>query len=143
MKESKEDNHSVKESKEMRKIRINSSQNKEYADNTIKTAKYNIFTFLPFAVLYQFNNYFNIYFLFTAIILAIKEISPLDPGSAIAPFIIVIAISVIREGIEDVVSRLIFLFEQLIILKNKFYLLKKFILFTHLIFGFLEKSELR
>jgi hypothetical protein len=104
MKELKQDNHSVKDSKEMRKIMINSSQNKEYADNTIKTAKYNILTFLPFAVLYQFNNYFNIYFLFTAIILAIKEISPLDPGSAIAPFIIVIAVSVIREGIEDIVS---------------------------------------
>ena len=91
--------------KEMRKIMINSPPVKEYVDNTIKTAKYNWLTFLPLAIIYQFNNYFNIFFLFTAIILAIKIISPMDPGVAIAPFVIVIGVSVVREGIEDIVSK--------------------------------------
>jgi hypothetical protein len=90
--------------KEMRKIIINNNQIKQFVDNTIKTAKYNWLTFLPLAVIYQFNNYFNIFFLLTAIILAIKEISPMDPGVAIGPFIFVIMVSVIREGIEDYVS---------------------------------------
>ena len=49
--------------KEMRKILINQAGQKEFVDNTIKTAKYNWFTFFPLAVLYQFNNYFNIRFL--------------------------------------------------------------------------------
>ena len=91
--------------KEMRKIIINQPQLKHFHDNTIKTAKYNWVSFLPLAVIYQFNNYFNIFFLITAIILAIKEISPMDPGVAIGPFIFVIMVSVVREGIEDYVRK--------------------------------------
>jgi hypothetical protein len=80
--------------------------NKEkFCTNSIKTAKYNIFTFLPLAIIDQFtSNYFNIFFLFTAIILSIKIISPMDPGVALGPFIFVIGISVVRAGIEDYVS---------------------------------------
>ena len=84
-----------------RHIMINSPQMKEYVDNTIKTAKYNLLTFLPLAIVYQFNNYFNVFFLITAIILSIKEISPMDPAVAISPFLFVIGVSVIREGVED------------------------------------------
>ena len=90
--------------KETRKIYLNSVAHNNFCSNTIKTAKYNWFSFLPLAIAYQFKNYFNIFFLFTAIILAIKVISPMDPGTAIGPFIIVILISVVREGIEDYVS---------------------------------------
>ncbi len=97
----KEENNS----KTTRHIMINNSQIKEYIDNTIKTAKYNFLNFLPLAVVYQFNNYFNVFFLITAVILSIKEISPMDPGVAIAPFIFVIGVSVIREGVEDWVRK--------------------------------------
>ena len=90
--------------KEIRKVYLNSAIPNKFCSNIIKTAKYNWFTFLPLAIAYQFNNYFNIYFLFTAVILAIKEISPMDPGVAIGPFIFVIMISVVREGIEDYVK---------------------------------------
>jgi hypothetical protein len=91
----------------LRKFTINDdTTNKEkFCTNSIKTAKYNIFTFLPLAIVYQFtSNYFNIFFLFTAIILSIKIISPMDPGVALGPFIFVIGISVVREGIEDYVT---------------------------------------
>jgi magnesium-transporting ATPase (P-type) len=43
----------------------------------------------------------NVYFLIIAILLSIKVISPLDPLTAWAPLIIVIAISMMREGYED------------------------------------------
>lgn len=43
----------------------------------------------------------NVYFLIIAILLSIKVISPLNPLTAWAPLIIVIAISMIREGYED------------------------------------------
>lgn len=89
--------------KEFRKIYINQPENNFYCNNTIKTAKYNLFTFLPLAVFYQFNNYFNIFFLLTAIILSIKVISPMDPEVAIFPFIFVISVSIVREAIEDYV----------------------------------------
>lgn len=98
----KENNKSI--DKELRTIFINQPDLNLYCDNKVKTAKYNIFTFLPFAIFYQFNNYFNIFFLLTAIILSIKIISPMDPGVAIGPFIFVISISILREGIEDYVK---------------------------------------
>lgn len=49
----------------------------------------------------QFSRYANIYFLVTAIVQCVPKISPLSPVSAVAPFVFVIALSVIREGYED------------------------------------------
>jgi phospholipid-transporting ATPase len=43
----------------------------------------------------------NIYFLAVAILQSIPMISPLQPFSAVAPFVLVIAVSMIREAIED------------------------------------------
>jgi phospholipid-translocating ATPase len=92
----------------LRKFIINDTNHGSFCSNTIKTAKYNIFTFLPLAIVYQFtSNYFNIFFLFTAIILSIKIISPMDPGVALGPFVFVLGISVLREGIEDYVNILL------------------------------------
>lgn len=59
-------------------------------------------TFLPLALFYQFASYFNIFFLITAILLS-TNISPIDPGSANAPFILVLVVSLIGEAIEDLV----------------------------------------
>lgn len=92
--------------KEMRKVMINSPQKHNFPTNSIKTAKYNIFTFLPLAIVYQFTNYFNIFFLIASILMGIKALSSMDPGVAIAPFMIIIGISVVIEGIEDLVSNL-------------------------------------
>ena len=70
-------------------------------DNTIITSKYNVFTFIPKGLLYQFSRLSNIYFLFTAIIQSIPLISPLTSLTAIIPLIFVLGISMIREVIED------------------------------------------
>ena len=72
-----------------------------FKNNHISTTKYNIFTFLPKALLYQFMRFANVYFVFIAIIQSIPIISPLGPMSAILPLIFVLAVSLIREGIED------------------------------------------
>ena len=71
------------------------------SDNTINTTKFNIFTFLPKGLLYQFSRLSNIYFLFTAIIQSIPLISPLTSITAIVPLIFVLGVSMIRELIED------------------------------------------
>ena len=72
-------------------------------DNTISTTKYNIFTFLPKGLLYQFSQWANIYFLFTAIIQSIPIISPIKQSiTAIIPLIFVLGISLIREAFEDI-----------------------------------------
>ena len=73
----------------------------QFEDNNISTTKYNIITFLPKALLFQFIRYANIYFLVIAIIQLIPIISPLNPMTAVAPLVFVLLISMIREGIED------------------------------------------
>ena len=72
-----------------------------FSDNTITTTKYNLFTFIPKGLLYQFLSWSNIYFLFTAIIQSIKIISPITSITAIIPLIFVLGLGLIREAIED------------------------------------------
>ena len=72
-----------------------------FKDNKISTTKYNIFTFLPKALMYQFIRLANVYFVFIAVIQSIPIISPLGPATAIAPIVFVLCVSLIREGIED------------------------------------------
>ena len=71
-------------------------------DNTISTKKYNIFTFIPKGLFYQFCRWANIYFLFTAIIQSIPIISPIKSITAIIPLIFVLGVSMIREALEDI-----------------------------------------
>ena len=73
----------------------------QFSSNFVKTAKYNVLDFLPKTLFLQFKRYANIYFLIIAILQCIPTISPLNPFSAIAPFVLVIALSMLREGLED------------------------------------------
>ena len=54
--------------------------------------------FILVALVLQFKRLANIYFLVVAILQTIPVISPLDPVTAWAPLIFVLAISMIREG---------------------------------------------
>ena len=93
-------------------------------DNTITTTKYNILTFIPKGLLFQFCRLSNVYFLFTAIIQSIPLISPLTSVTAIIPLIFVLGISLIREALEDLVrhnyDNLNNLEEVIVLRKNKF-----------------------
>jgi len=93
---------SKRQSNKPRQFLISSSPHKEFDSNGIRTSKYTPWNFLPKAIIIQFRRLANIYFLVTAVLQCISTISSLSPGSAIAPFIVVIVLSVIREGVEDV-----------------------------------------
>ena len=80
---------------------LSNKLNYHFKDNKIDTTKYNCITFLPKALLFQFMRPANIYFLICAIIQCIPAISPLDAETALIPIIIVLSVSLIREGIED------------------------------------------
>ena len=94
-----------KSDKEPYKFYINNTNSNiseyNFTNNKITTTKYNIFTFLPKALLLQFVRLANIYFLICAILQCIPMISPLTPGTAVVPLVIVLSVSIIREGIED------------------------------------------
>ena len=72
-----------------------------YPNNKISTTKYNILTFLPKGLLFQFARLANVYFVSLAIIQCIPIISPLGPSTAIAPIVFVFTVSLIREAVED------------------------------------------
>ena len=72
-----------------------------YADNYISTTKYNRYNFFPLALLFQFKRFANIYFLAIAVLQSIPTISPLTPITAVLPLIFVLAVSITREGIEN------------------------------------------
>ena len=73
----------------------------KYVDNHVSTAKYNIATFLPKFLFEQFSKYANIFFLFTAALQQIPNISPTNRYTTIGPLIIVLLVSAGKELIED------------------------------------------
>ena len=77
------------------------SKELKFKSNEIDTRKYNIFTFLPKALFFQFVRPANIYFLICAVLQCIPMISPLNPLTAVMPIVIVLSASLIREGMED------------------------------------------
>ena len=72
-----------------------------FNNNEVKTAKYTLLTFIPFCTFYQFKRLANLYFLITAVVQSIPQITPLDPFTAIGPLILVLVIAMIKEGYED------------------------------------------
>lgn len=54
------------------------------------------------SLLKQFLRLANIYFLITAIVQSIPQLSPLSPVTAIAPLVFVLVVSMLREGYEDI-----------------------------------------
>ncbi|KAK7407619.1 hypothetical protein VNO78_09575 [Psophocarpus tetragonolobus] len=73
---------------------------RSYADNSVSSTKYNLVTFLPKSLFEQFRRVANFYFLVTGI-LAFTKLAPYAAVSAIAPLIVIIGATMIKEGIED------------------------------------------
>lgn len=72
-----------------------------YVDNHVSTAKYNVVTFLPKFLYEQFSKYANLFFLFTAALQQIPNISPTNRYTTIGPLLIVLLVSAVKELIED------------------------------------------
>ena len=73
----------------------------KYLNNHVSTAKYNIASFVPKFIFEQFSKYANLFFLFTAALQQIPNISPTNKFTTIVPLGIVLATSAIKELIED------------------------------------------
>ena len=73
----------------------------KYLDNHVSTAKYNVATFLPKFLFEQFSKYANLFFLFTAVLQQIPNISPTNRYTTIGPLIVVLLVSAGKELVED------------------------------------------
>ncbi|XP_005728080.1 probable phospholipid-transporting ATPase IM isoform X1 [Pundamilia nyererei] len=72
-----------------------------YADNRIKTSKYNIFTFLPINLFEQFQRVANAYFSVLLILQLIPEISSLSWFTTIVPLVFVLVITAVKDATDD------------------------------------------
>ncbi|ESW10153.1 hypothetical protein PHAVU_009G185100 [Phaseolus vulgaris] len=71
-----------------------------YADNSVRSTKYTVATFLPKSLFEQFRRVANFYFL-VAGILAFTKLTPYTAVSAILPLSIIVGATMVKEGIED------------------------------------------
>ena len=82
--------------------------NLAYCNNQITTSKYTLWSFVPRSLFEQFRRVANIYFLGISILMIIGTYapsvfeSPLLPFSTIGPLILVLAITMAKEGAEDI-----------------------------------------
>ncbi|KAJ5542520.1 hypothetical protein N7535_004942 [Penicillium sp. DV-2018c] len=77
-----------------------------FISNHVSTAKYNIVTFIPKFLFEQFSKYANLFFLFTAVLQQIPNVSPTNRYTTIVPLAIVLAVSAIKELVEDYKRRM-------------------------------------
>ncbi|TFK54630.1 phospholipid-translocating ATPase [Heliocybe sulcata] len=73
-----------------------------YVSNQVITSKYTVITFLPRNLLEQFRRVANIFFLAIAILQFFTIFSTISPGLVILPLIIVIGITALKDGYEDI-----------------------------------------
>ncbi|KFV62352.1 putative phospholipid-transporting ATPase IK, partial [Dryobates pubescens] len=75
---------------------------KKYSGNAIKTAKYNILTFLPLNLYEQFHRMANVYFVFVILLQTIPEISTLPWYTLLFPLGCLLTIRGLRDLIDDI-----------------------------------------
>lgn len=77
-----------------------------FVSNHVSTAKYNFITFVPKFLFEQFSKYANLFFLFTAILQQIPNVSPTNKFTTVVPLAIVLLVSAIKESVEDYKRRM-------------------------------------
>ena len=81
--------------------RYDKGELKKYPKNISETTKYNIITFLPKSLLFQFTKYTNIYFGLLLIPTFFKVVAAYELKSELPPFVFIILVALVRELIED------------------------------------------
>lgn len=77
-------------------------KSKMFSTNQNITSKYTVITFLPRNLLEQFRRIANIFFLFINILQFFPKFSTISPGLVILPLIVVLFITALKDGYEDV-----------------------------------------
>ncbi|KAG7549531.1 P-type ATPase cytoplasmic domain N [Arabidopsis thaliana x Arabidopsis arenosa] len=73
----------------------------EFTGNSIKTAKYSVFTFLPRNLFEQFHRVAYIYFLVIAVLNQLPQLAVFGRGASIMPLAFVLLVSAIKDAYED------------------------------------------
>ena len=73
-----------------------------YTSNQVISSKYTIITFLPRNLLEQFRRVANLFFLGINILQFFPKFSTISPGVVILPLLIIVVITAIKDGYEDI-----------------------------------------
>ncbi len=78
-----------------------------YCDNSVSTSKYTMLNFLPKSLFEQFRRLANVYFLIIIVLLMLGTYTPLfdaplTPYTTLFPLLVVLAVTMGKEGFEDV-----------------------------------------
>lgn len=77
------------------------------ADNRVVTSKYNVLSFVPRSLFEQFRRVANIYFLVISVLMVLGTyypslfVSPLEPFSTLFPLVLVLIVTMFKDGAED------------------------------------------
>lgn len=78
-----------------------------FTDNAVSTSKYTLLSFIPKSLFEQFRRLANVYFLLIIILLMLGTYTtlfqaPLTPYTTLFPLLVVLAVTMGKEGIEDI-----------------------------------------
>uniref|UniRef100_A0A914D9X2 P-type ATPase N-terminal domain-containing protein n=1 Tax=Acrobeloides nanus TaxID=290746 RepID=A0A914D9X2_9BILA len=74
----------------------------KYANNYVKTSKYNIITFIPQNLFEQFQRLANFYFLVLMILQFFPQITSIVWWTTAVPLFIVLAVSAVKDAYDDI-----------------------------------------
>lgn len=80
---------------------IDERTGKAYLDNTIRSTRYTLWTFLPRQLFAQFSKLANFYFLCVAILQMIPGLSTTGTYTTIVPLTFFVMLSMLKEGLDD------------------------------------------
>lgn len=73
----------------------------DYSDNSIRTTKYNLWTFLPMNLFQQFHRAANLYFLFLALLNWVPVVEAFQKEITMIPLAVVLAVTACKDALED------------------------------------------
>lgn len=73
-----------------------------FTSNEVVTSKYTMWTFLPLSLFEQFTRLANAFFLLVAVLVWFPIISPVQPYGPVAALSFLLAVTLIREAVEDI-----------------------------------------
>jgi phospholipid-translocating ATPase len=81
---------------------IDERTGREHIGNTIRSSRYTLWDFVPRQLFFQFSKLANMYFMLISILQLIPGLSPTGSFSTIIPLLVFVAISIAKEGWDDV-----------------------------------------
>jgi hypothetical protein len=77
----------------------------QFPDNSVKTSRYTLLTFLPLNLFLQFKRIANFYFLVCVLLQMIPGVSPFSWWTITLPLVFILAVTAIKDAYEDIVSK--------------------------------------